>query len=102
MNRWMRLVAAVLAMMMIANLQYTWTLFIKPLIAATHWKLSSVQWAFTFFVAFQTWVMPLAGWLIDRLGPRVFLSVAGVMCGVGWSGMSRAHSLPALYTLYSM
>ena len=39
----------VIAMMMIANLQYAWTLFVKPIIAATHWKLSDVQWGFTLF-----------------------------------------------------
>jgi OFA family oxalate/formate antiporter-like MFS transporter len=102
MNRWARLVAAVVAMIMIANLQYAWTLFVKPLIAANHWKLSDVQWGFTFFIAFETWMMPLSGWMIDRLGPRIFMSVAGVMCGVGWSALAYVHSLPALYVFYSL
>ena len=35
-NRWIRLGAAVIAMMMIANLQYAWTLFVKPIIVARH------------------------------------------------------------------
>ena len=69
MNRWIRLSAAVVAMMMIANLQYAWTLFVEPIRAATHWKLSDVQWGFTLFIAFETWAMPCSGWLIDRLGP---------------------------------
>src|SRR4051812_33142393 len=30
-NRWFQLVAAVIAMVMIANLQYSWTLFVNPL-----------------------------------------------------------------------
>ena len=102
MNRWARLVAAVVAMIMIANLQYAWTLFVKPLIAANHWKLSDVQWGFTFFIAFETWMMPLSGWMIDRLGPRIFMSIAGVMCGVGWSSLAYVHSLPALYVFYSL
>ena len=102
MNRWLRLGAAVVAMIMIANLQYAWTLFVKPIIGENHWKLSDVQWGFTFFIAFETWMMPLSGWLIDRLGPRAFMSVAGVLCGVGWAGMGQAHSLTALYVLYSL
>jgi OFA family oxalate/formate antiporter-like MFS transporter len=102
MNRWVRLSAAVVAMIMIANLQYAWTLFVKPIIGATHWKLSDVQWGFTFFIAFETWMMPLSGWMIDRLGPRIFMSIAGVLCGVGWSGMGQAHSLTALYLMYSL
>jgi OFA family oxalate/formate antiporter-like MFS transporter len=100
-NRWIRLGAAVVAMIMIANLQYAWTLFVKPLIAATGWKLSDVQWGFTLFIIFETWVMPLAGWLIDRFGPRVFVSVAGVMCGVGWAALGHARTLPELYTFYA-
>lgn len=102
MNRWARLVAAVIAMIMIANLQYAWTLFVKPIIGATHWKLSDVQWGFTFFIAFETWMMPLSGWMIDRVGPRIFMSLAGVMCGVGWAGLGQVHTLTALYVLYSL
>jgi len=102
MNRWMRLTAAVVAMMMIANLQYAWTLFVKPIIQTTHWKLSDVQWGFTLFIAFETWAMPCSGWLIDRLGPRAFLSLAGIFCGVGWAGIGRATSLPELYVLYAL
>jgi len=100
-NRWFRLASAVVAMIMIANLQYAWTLFVKPLIAAHHWKLSDVQWAFTFFIACQTWFMPCAGWLIDRMGPRKFMTVAGLLCGVGWAALGMANSLTALYALYA-
>jgi OFA family oxalate/formate antiporter-like MFS transporter len=101
-NRWNRLAAAVIAMMMIANLQYAWTLFVEPLRAATHWGLSDVQWAFTLFIAFETWAMPCSGWLIDRVGPRFFLSIAGVLCGAGWAALGRASSLTELYVFYSI
>ncbi len=101
MSRWFRLAAVVVAMIMIGNLQYSWTLFVKPLIAAHHWKLSDVQWAFTFFIACQTWFMPCAGWLIDRAGPRKFMTVAGLLCGGGWAALGQATSLPSLYTLYA-
>ncbi len=102
MNRWMRLTAAVIAMIMIGNLQYAWTLFVQPMMSATHWKLSEVQWGFTVFIAVMTWTMPLSGWLIDRLGPRTFMTVAGVLCGVGWAGLGQVHTLPAFYGLYAV
>src|SRR5438132_2191656 len=87
-------------MIMIANLQYAWTLFVQPLQAGTGWKLSDIQFAFTLFILFQTWVQPLDGWLIDRLGPRGFISAAGLLCGLGWAGLGYATSLPMLYALY--
>lgn len=99
-NRWFQLVASLIAMIMIANLQYAWTLFVKPMQASTGWKLSDIQWAFTLFILFQTWVQPAQGWLIDRMGPRVFTTAAGVLCGIGWGGLGFATSLPMLYTLY--
>jgi OFA family oxalate/formate antiporter-like MFS transporter len=102
MNRWTRLVASTIAMIMIANLQYAWTFFVKPMMGATGWKLSEVQVGFTLFIAFETWMMPLSGWFMDRFGPRLFMSISAVLCGVGWAGLGYAKSLPELYVLYSL
>ena len=99
-NRWFQLGASLIAMIMIANLQYAWTLFVQPLQAGTGWKLSDIQAAFALFILFQTWVQPLDGWLIDRLGPRWFITAAGLLCGLGWAGLGYATSLPMLYGLY--
>jgi OFA family oxalate/formate antiporter-like MFS transporter len=101
-NRWFQLVSSLLAMIMIANLQYSWTLFVGPMQTSTGWSLPDIQFAFALFILFQTWVQPLDGWLIDRLGPRWFISAAGVLCGLGWAGMGYATSLPMLYTLYCL
>jgi len=101
-NRWIRLTAAVIAMMMIANLQYGWTLFVKPIAGATHWKLSDIQWGFTIFVALETWMMPLSGWIIDLLGPRLFMTAAGALCGIGWAALGKASTLPELYAFYAL
>src|SRR4029453_17498825 len=101
-NRWFQLGAALIAMIMIANLQYAWTLFVGPLQKGTGWKLSDIQFAFTLFILFQTWVQPFDGWLIDRLGPRGFVTAAGVLGGFGGGGVGYAHPLPALYALYCL
>jgi OFA family oxalate/formate antiporter-like MFS transporter len=87
-------------MIMIANLQYAWTLFVDPMRKQTGWALSDIQAAFALFILFQTWVQPLDGWLVDRLGPRWFITAAGLLCGLGWAGMGYATSLTMLYTAY--
>jgi MFS transporter, OFA family, oxalate/formate antiporter len=101
-NRWVRLSAAVVAMIQIANLQYAWTLFVQPLRDAHGWTLSEVQWGLAIFIALETWAMPMTGWLIDRHGARVLMSMAGLMCGIGWVGLGFAQSLPSLYILYAL
>ena len=102
MNRWFRLGAAVIAMVMIGNLQYAWTLFVQPMMTGTGWRLSDLQWGFTIFVAVMTWTMPLSGWLIDRLGPRTFMTLAGVLCAAGWGGLGQARNLPEFYASYAV
>ena len=101
-NRWMQLVGSLVAMVMIANLQYAWTLFVKPMQTSTGWTLSQIQWAFTLFILCQTWVQPLEGWLIDKIGPRLFLTIAGVLCGGGWALMGSARTPLELYTDYCL
>src|SRR5258708_10411882 len=102
-KRWIQFAAAVVAMIMIANLQYSWTLFVKPLAKALGQKdIVAVQWAGTLFLVFETWVTPVEGWLIDRLGPRIFLSIGGVLVGIGWTSMGFVHSIAQLYVMYAI
>jgi OFA family oxalate/formate antiporter-like MFS transporter len=102
MNRWIRLAAAVVAMIQIANLQYAWTLFVQPLRDAHGWGLSDVQWGLTVFIALETWAMPPGGMLIERFGKRLMVTVAGVLCAIGWAGMGYTSSLTAMYALYGL
>ncbi len=49
-NRWVQMCACIIAMMAIANLQYAWTFFTKPLISNLHATLAAVQIAFAAFI----------------------------------------------------
>jgi MFS transporter, OFA family, oxalate/formate antiporter len=97
-----QLVASLIAMVMIANLQYAWTLFVGPIRAARGWQQSEVQGAFTLFILLQTFVQPLDGWLMDRMGPRVLITVAGMLCGLGWSAMGYVSTLGQLHVSYAL
>lgn len=102
-KRWIQFGSAVVSMIMIANLQYAWTLFTGPLREAHHdWSLKAVGFAFTTFIFLETWITPVEGWLIDRLGPRLFLTMGGVLVGIGWTGMGYAQGLTQFYFLYGM
>jgi len=96
-NRWLQLVLGILAMVMIANLQYGWTLFVGPIDAKYHWGRAAIQVAFTIFVLLETWLVPIEGYLVDRFGPRPVVLVGGVLCGIGWVLNASADTLPALY-----
>jgi OFA family oxalate/formate antiporter-like MFS transporter len=93
----MQLIIGVICMVMIANYQYGWTLFVGPIDAKYHWGRASIQVAFTIFVLLETWLVPIEGYLVDRFGPRWVVVVGGVLCGISWAINSTADSLPWLY-----
>ncbi len=99
-NRWWQLTACMIAMVAIANLQYTWTLFTVPLSTGLRAKLSEIQLAFTLFIVTQSWLVPVEGFLVDRLGARIVIAVGGVLVGLSWVGVGLAQSLRALYAWY--
>ena len=100
-NRWAQLVFGVVCMMLIANLQYGWTLFVKPMQTANNWDVQGIQFAFSLFIALETWLTPAGGWLVDTLGPRrgpkVAVALGGVLVGIGWTLNAYASNLYELY-----
>ena len=96
-NRWIQLIAGVVCMVMIANLQYGWTYFVDPIDAKFHWGRESIQIAFTIFVATETWLVPVEGWFVDRFGPRIVVMFGGVVVAIAWAINSIAGTLPMLY-----
>jgi OFA family oxalate/formate antiporter-like MFS transporter len=97
-----QLSAAVLIMVAIAPLQYTWTLFTTSMSEANDWSLAQVQLAFTFFVVTQTFVQPVGGYLMDHRGPRAVHALAALLIIVGWIGLGWTSHLIALYSLYAL
>lgn len=96
-TRWSQLIIGIICMVMIANLQYGWTLFTIPISQKHGWSLASIQVAFTLFVLFETWLVPAEGYLVDRFGPRIVVFAGGCLTGLAWVLNSRAESLAMLY-----
>jgi OFA family oxalate/formate antiporter-like MFS transporter len=96
-TRWGQLIFGIICMVMIANLQYGWTLFVNPIDQKYHWGRAAIQVAFTIFVLTETWLVPIEGYLIDKFGPKVMVCLSGVLVAVAWVINSVADSLFLLY-----
>jgi MFS transporter, OFA family, oxalate/formate antiporter len=96
-GRWLQLIIGIVCMVMIANLQYGWTLFVGPIDAKYHWGRAAIQVAFSIFVITETWLVPVEGWFVDRFGPRIVVVIGGVLVGIAWMLNSIADSLTLLY-----
>jgi MFS transporter, OFA family, oxalate/formate antiporter len=99
--RWLQLVVGIVCMVMIANLQYGWTLFVHPMSVAHGWAAADIQIAFSIFVALETWLTPIEGWIVDRIGPRngprLMIAFGGITIAAGWIINSAAATLATLY-----
>jgi MFS transporter, OFA family, oxalate/formate antiporter len=96
-NRWVQLVVGIVGMVMIANLQYGWTLFVNPISAKFHFTKTSIQWAFALFVLTETWLVPFEGYLVDLFGPRLLVAIGGVLVGIAWVINAHAATLNTFY-----
>lgn len=92
-----QLALGIICMVMIANLQYGWNLFVNPINQAHHWGRAAIQVAFSLFVLAETWLVPVESWFVDRFGPRVVVMLGGVLVALAWVIDSAANSLPVLY-----
>ncbi|VVC82808.1 MFS transporter [Sideroxydans sp. CL21] len=96
-SAWPQLVIGIVCMVMIANLQYGWTFFVPDIQKQFGWDRGAIQIAFTLFVLFETWLVPIEGWFVDRFGPQIVVFIGGLACAFGWSMNSYATTLGQFY-----
>ncbi len=98
--RWTQLIIGIVCMAMMANLQYGWTFFVGPMAKTHNWEIASIQVAFSLFIAFETWLTPIEGFIVDYIGqrgPKIMIAIGGVFAALGWLINSYANSLEMLY-----
>jgi OFA family oxalate/formate antiporter-like MFS transporter len=96
-QRWIQLGLGILGMVMVANYQYGWTLFVNPINEKYRWGQAAIQVAFSLFVLTETWLVPFEAYLVDRFGPRLIVAVGGILVGIAWVIDAFANSLTLLY-----
>ena len=96
-GRYFQLIFGIICMVMIANLQYGWNLFVNPIDQKHHWGRAAIQVAFSIFVITETWLVPVEAWFVDRFGPRFVVMAGGVLVAIAWALNSVTSSLTMLY-----
>jgi MFS transporter, OFA family, oxalate/formate antiporter len=103
-NRWI-IAAAAIAVQICCGAIYGWSVFVRPLSGIEPWTLVQISRTFQVSLAFIGIGALVGGLWQDRIGPRVVMSVAGVMYGIGFLLSSFAvshHSLIGLYAGYGL
>ena len=89
-------------MMAVSSPQYVWTLFTKPMLAQFGGALSTLQITFSILIVLQTFLSPFQGYLVDRFGPRVLLSLGAILTGASWMLAAQATSVVGVYLTYGL
>jgi len=79
---------------------FTVGLFFPPLIQTFHWSHGRLSLMYTAFALAMGLASPVAGWLIDRTGVKLVMTVGAAMVGVGYIAASQVHSFGPLVTAF--
>jgi OFA family oxalate/formate antiporter-like MFS transporter len=101
-TRWIQLLMGFIVMMVISSPQYVWTLFVPAFQKTTGAALSEVQWTITILIVLQTWLSPVQGFLVEKLGPKLLIGAGALLSGAGWIAASSIDSLWGLYATYGL
>ena len=66
------------------------------------WTPLQMSWAFTLTRVQGTVLGPIAGWAVDKIGPRKVVVIGTVVLTVGWVLFSRVGNLGMFYTSFAL
>ena len=101
-NRWLQLLWGLICMIVISSPQYVWALFTQPMMATLGASLTSIQVTFSILIVVQTFLSPAQGFLVDKFGPRLLLSIGALLTGLSWILAAKATTVTALYLTYGL
>src|SRR5918912_3348387 len=101
-SRWLIALAAIV-MQLALGAVYAWSVFVKPRKDLNQWSTTEVSLTFTLAIFFLGIGSTIGGFLLDRVGPRLMGTVAGITYGIGVIGASfGTRNLFLLYLTYGI
>jgi MFS family permease len=94
---WIVLASAILNVLAGGTFYYGFTIFFNPIRDTFRWSAAVTSVAFVFQRLESGLLGPVAGYLVDRTGPRKLMLAGWAVVGIGFLLMSRINSLWAFY-----
>lgn len=98
-NRYVVALAGVMLHLMIGSV-YAWSVYAKPIAAATRWSESSISFAFSLAIFFLGMSAAFMGRLVEKFCPRVTGTIAAICYGLGTALTGIAIQSGHLWLLY--
>jgi MFS transporter, OFA family, oxalate/formate antiporter len=101
-SKWVQLALGVICMMAISSPQYVWALFTKPIMGQLGVSLTELQITFSILIVLQTFFSPFQGFLVEKFGPRLLLSIGTALTGLSWVLSANVATVSDLYLTYGV
>lgn len=95
-------IIAFLIMMVSYGIYYSFGVFFKPILNEFGWTRAAISSASSFSWLVVGFVGIFMGSLTDRYGPRLVLSMCGLLSGIGYFLMSQISQVWQLYLFYGI
>ena len=96
------LLACFFIIMLVFGAQASFGVFFKPMLNEFHWTRASTSLPFSLNLILCGVFGIIAGRISDRVGPRLVVTVGGIVLGSGYILMSRITNLWGLYLSYGI
>lgn len=80
----------------------SFSLFLKPVTEEFGWSRSDASVAYSLAFAVMALLGLVMGWLTDRFGPRLVVTVCGSFLGLSYLLLSQVHSLRQFQLIYGL
>jgi len=91
-----------IAMMLLLGLHTVFGIFVKPIIAELGWTRTVTSGAFSLSQLMFGLLGIVIGGLNDRFGPRVVMTLCGLLAGLGYLLMSQVQTVWQMYLLFGV
>jgi len=81
---------------------YSFGVFFKPVLNEFGWTRATTSGAFSVAACLNAFLTIAIGWLTDRFGPRIVMTISGTLLGLGFLLMSQINSIYHLYIFYGI
>ncbi len=97
---WVMVILSAFVMAAQALVIYTFGVFLVPLTVEFNWERGALSGAFSVAMLMSGIFSILSGKLSDKYGPRVLVTVNGLLVGIGFLLMARINSLWQAYLIW--
>lgn len=81
---------------------YSFGVFFKPVLNEFGWTRATTSGAFSVASLINAFLTIIMGWLTDKFGPRIVMTISGTLLGLGFIFMSKINSIFHIYIFYGI